>query len=79
MANVSKTVPLTPGGIAVYEGVMTLVLVRFGASYGIALVIAVLDHLTKKGFNLAIGLPATVNFGLSMKQMWELKKAARFG
>lgn len=60
LGNAGKGFQVTPGGIGVYEGILTVVLCEFGAPFDAAAAVAVLDHLIKKGFNLAFGLYALV-------------------
>ena len=58
LGNAGKGFQVTPGGIGVYEGILTAVLCEFGAPFDAAVTVAVLDHLLKKGFNLTLGLYA---------------------
>jgi uncharacterized protein (TIRG00374 family) len=64
IGNVGKSAPATPGSFGVYEGIFAAVLVLFGAPFEVALAIGILDHLVKKLFNLAAGLPATASIGM---------------
>ncbi len=66
VANLGKALPLTPGGLGVYEGLMTAVLTLGGTAYAQAIPLAVIDHLLKKLFNLAIGIPSTVVAGYTL-------------
>jgi len=59
IGNIGKAIPSTPGAIGIYESILTAVLVMFGVPFDIAAVIGILDHTTKKGFTLLLGLPAT--------------------
>ena len=63
LATIGKSATVTPGGIGVYEGVFAAVLTLFGASFDLALLVAILDHGLKKAFNVLIGLPATARQG----------------
>jgi uncharacterized protein (TIRG00374 family) len=72
VANVGKTVPATPGGVGIYEGILATALVLFGTSLDVALVIAILDHAIKKLFNLTFGVPATMVLGLNIAQLLEM-------
>lgn len=45
IANLSKTIPLTPGGIGVYEVILATILSLGGVPISIATIIAVMDHL----------------------------------
>ncbi|MEI7731286.1 MAG: lysylphosphatidylglycerol synthase transmembrane domain-containing protein [Verrucomicrobiota bacterium] len=57
-ATIGKSATVTPGGVGVYEAVFVAVLRLFGVGFDLALLVAILDHGLKKGFNLLIGLPA---------------------
>lgn len=67
--NLGKAIPLTPGGLGVYEGLMAAVLTLGGVPYPQASVLAVCDHLLKKLFNLAVGLPFTAVIGISLPRL----------
>jgi len=69
--NIGKSVPSTPGGIGVYEGILVAVLALFGVSFDVAVVIAILDHTIKKTVNLAFGLPATAGMGMNMVKLYQ--------
>jgi uncharacterized protein (TIRG00374 family) len=70
LANIGKGVPVTPGGIGVYESIMVAVLSLQGCPVEISLVIALCDHLIKKGFTISIGIPATLNIaGFSLSRL----------
>lgn len=72
LANIGKGVPVTPGGIGVYEGVMVAVLSLQGLQIETSLAIALCDHLTKKVFTVLIGIPATFNIvGFSLSRIKE--------
>jgi len=72
IGNVGKSAPATPGAIGVYETVLAAVLVLFGVSFDIAIVIAILDHAIKNLFTLAIGVPVTAGIGVGMAQIYEM-------
>ena len=59
LANIGKGIPTTPGGIGVYESILVAILSLGNCPMDLALAIALFDHLTKKSFTLAVGLPAT--------------------
>ncbi|MDY6854093.1 MAG: lysylphosphatidylglycerol synthase transmembrane domain-containing protein [Thermodesulfobacteriota bacterium] len=63
IGNLGKSVPFTPGGIGMYEGILASCLVLFEVSFDIAVTIAILDHAIKKIFNLIFGLPAAMVIG----------------
>jgi len=69
VANIGKSIPATPGSIGIYESIMVVVLVLFDVPAEVALVLAVLDQMVKKSFNLLFGLPATTNLGISVSQL----------
>jgi len=75
IGNVGKSAPATPGAIGVYETVLAAVLVLFGVSFDLAIVIAILDHAIKNLFTLAIGVPATAGIGIDAtglyKRRWD--------
>ena len=66
IGNVGKSAPATPGAIGIYESILAAVLVLFGVSFDVAIVIAILDHAIKNFFTLVIGVPATTNIGLNI-------------
>jgi uncharacterized protein (TIRG00374 family) len=57
-ATIGKSATVTPGGLGIYEAVFVAVLRLFGVGFEQALLVAILDHGLKKGFNLLLGLPA---------------------
>ena len=65
MANVTKIIGITPGGMGTYEAVMAIVLSGLGGVvYEVALTISILDHLIKKVFVWVVGSFALGHFGL---------------
>lgn len=64
--NLAKAVPATPGSIGIYEGVIVLVLVFLGLPEAAVGIVAILDHLLKNLFTLAIGLPNLPALGSRM-------------
>lgn len=72
IGNFGKSVPVTPGGIGIYESILTAVLVSSGLSFDIAVVIAMMDHMIKKVFNLIVGIPATAGIGIRIAQIRRL-------
>jgi glycosyltransferase AglD len=69
LGNAGKGFQITPGGVGVYEGILTAVLVEFGAPLDVAVTVAVLDHLLKKGFNLTLGFYALLRLRNSSNAM----------
>jgi uncharacterized protein (TIRG00374 family) len=74
IANVGKCIPATPGAVGIYEGIFVAVLVLFGISFDIAIVIAILDHLIKNLFILAIGVPATTSIGMNVSELYRRRQ-----
>lgn len=71
VSNIGKAIPATPGSVGIYESILVLVLVLFQVSSEVAVVIAVLDQVVKKFFNLLFGLPAATNLGLNVSQLFD--------
>jgi len=69
LGNIGKSIPVTPGGLGVYEGIVSAVLVLSGVNFHMAVAIAVADHLLKKILNLAVGIPVTAVLGMNVKEM----------
>jgi len=69
VSNIGKCIPATPGSVGIYESIMVVVLVLFDVPAEVALVLAVVDQLVKKFFNLLFGLPATANLGINISQL----------
>ena len=72
IGNLGKIAPITPGAVGIYESILAGVLVFLGVPFDIAIVIAILDHLVKKAFTLAFGMPATAGIGITMAQIYEM-------
>ena len=77
IGNVGKSAPATPGAIGIYESVLAAVLVLFGVSFDIAIVIAILDHAIKNLFTLAIGVPATMGIGMDVSELYAINRGER--
>lgn len=69
LANIGKSAPATPGAIGIYESILAAVLVLFGVSFDVAIVIALLDHAIKNLFTLVIGVPATASIGVNISKI----------
>ena len=69
MANISKIVPATPGGIGIYEGIIVGIFAIGGIEYNKALVIAIVDHLIKNLFIISIGIPAISTTNLKLTNL----------
>ena len=55
IANLTKTLPLTPGGIGPYEWVFSALFMAFGLGLVEGTTIGVLDHLFKNIFTIIVG------------------------
>jgi len=74
IANVAKSAPSIPGGIGIYESALAGILVLFGISFDVAIIIAILDHAIKNLFTLGFGIPATMNIGMKVSDIMGFKK-----
>lgn len=63
IGNLSKTLPLTPGGVGVYEIIVTSVLSFGGIPLATATLIAVIDHLIKNIIPILGGILSLYYFG----------------
>lgn len=79
IANVGKSVPATPGAIGIYESMLAAVLTFFSVEAGVAIAIAIMDHAIKNLFLLAVGVPATMNMGVSLGDMVRSSERCRDG
>jgi hypothetical protein len=70
VGNISKIVSITPGGVGIYESFMVATLGMNGIALKQAVAISILDQLIKKGFNLALGLPATTAIGMNVGKLF---------
>lgn len=66
MANLVKSLPVTPGAIGVLEGVLVGLLVTLGVDSGVALAVSVLDHGYKNLFTLVLGAAFLRRLGLGL-------------
>lgn len=55
IANLTKVLPLTPGGIGAYEGTVAAILTIGGLPYTLSLTIGILDHGIKNIYTLLFG------------------------
>jgi len=69
VATLTKVIPVTPGGIGVFEGAMTVLLVMFGIQKSDAAVIATVNHLIMNLYTLAIGVFVIVTKGISISKI----------
>lgn len=73
IATLTKVIPVTPGGIGVFEGAMTVMLVIFGTQKPDAAVIATFNHLIMNLYTLAIGVFVIVTKGISISKIKDEK------
>ncbi len=68
IGNLAKVLPLSPGGIGLYEGAFTLLVVSLtGVSPSLALGVAILDHAIKNIVTILGGLFSSIDLNLSLK------------
>jgi len=72
LANMAKSVPITPGGVGIYESTLALILSWQGYPLETAIVIGLLDHFLKKLFNVLIGWPALYSLGMDSRDILTL-------
>lgn len=63
IGNLVKAVPITPGGIGTYELALAMTFELAGVSAGIAVLIAIIDHLIKNLVTLVGGVVSIYYFG----------------
>lgn len=66
VAILTKVVPVTPGGIGVFEGVMVLLLSVFGMDAGKAAVASAVNHLIMNLYTIILGLYALLREDISI-------------
>jgi len=72
LSTVTKILPLTPNGIGVYEGMMVVLLTKFGIIESTAFTIAVLDHGFMNLYSILLSLIAIYSLGLGFKEVSQL-------
>ncbi|HID42766.1 MAG TPA: flippase-like domain-containing protein [Archaeoglobaceae archaeon] len=68
IANISKIIPLTPGGIGIYEGFMTGIL-ALSVDRDIALTTSLIDHALKNVITLLLGVIALTALNVRLKDL----------
>jgi hypothetical protein len=67
VGNLAKVLPLSPGGVGLYEGAFTLLVVALtGVAYPLALGAAVLDHAVKNLVTVGGGLVSMLTLNVSL-------------
>jgi uncharacterized protein (TIRG00374 family) len=72
-ANLTKTLPLTPGGVGPYEAALAAVLAVGGVAPAAALAVGIADHALKNALTLLPAVPASWRLGVSL---WAPRPAA---
>lgn len=73
VANLTKALPLTPGGIGVYEGTVATILMTGGLPYSIGLTMGILEHSIKNIYTIIFGIPSLGYNGMSVNNITEFK------
>lgn len=69
MGNLTKTIPITPGGIGTYEAVFALILTSVGIAPEVSVSIALIDHLFKNFFTLIFGFASFLHLGINISDL----------
>jgi len=78
VGNLAKVLPLSPGGIGLYEGAFTVLVVALtGISPALALGAAVVDHAVKNGVTIVGGVISMVVLNVSLTQAVEAQPEPR--
>ncbi|WP_255150653.1 flippase-like domain-containing protein [Halorarius halobius] len=80
VGNLAKVVPLSPGGIGLYEGAFTLIVVGLtavpGLTAAVALAVSIVDHAVKNVVTVVGGVASTLLFNVSLTEAVEGAKEA---
>jgi uncharacterized protein (TIRG00374 family) len=63
----AQTIPITPGGIGVYEGTMAGVFVLFGIPLSTGVSLALVDHFVRASVTIVFGMISTVHLGFASR------------
>ncbi len=74
VSNLVKTLPITPGGIGVLEGVLVGLLSAFGVDKSVAFTVSILDHGFKNIFTLVLGVLFLKHLGLTLEGAERLRE-----
>ena len=67
VGNLAKVLPLSPGGIGLYEGAFTLLVIGVtGIGWEVALGVAIVDHAVKNAVTLAGGAASMLWLNVSL-------------
>lgn len=70
----AQTIPITPGGIGVYEGTMTGVFALFGIPLATGISLALVDHFIRMSVVIVFGIIAMVHLGFASRAYFTEKK-----
>ncbi|HEY9245755.1 MAG TPA: flippase-like domain-containing protein [Candidatus Methanoperedens sp.] len=62
-----QVIPVTPGGIGIYEGTMVAAFKLFGIPEAVGLSLTLVDHFVRSSVTLIFGLIATVHLGFASR------------
>jgi hypothetical protein len=75
VGNLAKVLPLSPGGLGLYEGAFTLIVVGMTAipalTVAVALAVAIVDHAVKNVVTIAGGVASTLLLNVSLTEAVE--------
>ncbi|MFZ5353371.1 MAG: lysylphosphatidylglycerol synthase transmembrane domain-containing protein [Bacillota bacterium] len=74
VANLTKVIPITPGGLGVFEGTMIIVLSLLGVSGGFVGVASTLNHLVLNLYTITAGVYALLKENISVVKI-QMEKA----
>ena len=74
VANLTKALPLTPGGIGTYEATIAIILATGGLPYSLGLTIGILEHGIKNLYTILLGSFSLSYNGININNLIELKK-----
>lgn len=69
VANITKTIPLTPADIGVYEAALAAILFVSGISFEVGLTIALVDHMIKILYVLIVGSFVASSYGINISKV----------
>lgn len=74
----AQTIPITPGGIGIYEGTMAGVLVLFGIPVSTGVSLALVDHFVRSSVTIIFGMVSTIHLGFASRGYFaEARKSSR--
>jgi uncharacterized protein (TIRG00374 family) len=76
VGNLTKTLPLTPGGIGAYEGAVAAVFAVGGLSYTVGLTVGILDHAIKNIYTIVLGAFSLSYNGVEASNFSELQRTS---